>query len=96
MLQPVEFSESALNEIRNIMESKKIPSDYFLRIGVKGGGCAGVDHVIGFDTQQENDQVFEFSGVKVLILKKDFMYLMGTKVDFLDTAKERGFVFQKD
>ena len=96
MLQPIEFSESALNEIKNIMESKKIPADYFLRIGVKGGGCAGVDHVIGFDTQHENDQVFDFSGVKVLILKKDFMYLMGTRVDFLDSTKERGFIFHKD
>lgn len=79
----------------NILDNKNIPADYGLRIGVKGGrGCAGVNYMLGFDTEKEGDISYEQSGIKILIKKKEMMFLMGLEVDFYDGADERGFLFK--
>jgi Fe-S cluster assembly iron-binding protein IscA len=45
---PISLTESAVNEIRNIISEKQIPADYGLRVGVKGGGCSGMSYILGF------------------------------------------------
>jgi len=39
---PVDITERAYQEIVTIKDTKGIPEDYYLRIGVRGGGCAGL------------------------------------------------------
>jgi len=90
---PVLLTERAKEEVHHIFLHKNIPAGYGLRIGAKGGGCAGVTYVIGFDKPKPNDDVFETDVFQVLIEKKHFMHLLGLKVDFIDTEKERGFLF---
>ena len=41
-IQPITVSARALEEVRKIMQTKNIPADYGLRVGIKGGGCGGV------------------------------------------------------
>ena len=91
-VRPVSISEKALEEIRKIMESKNIPDDYGLRVGVKGGGC-GVTLIIGFDKKKESDHHYLVDGVPVYIDKKHTMYLIGKEVDFYDGEEGRGFTF---
>ncbi len=74
------------------MGSKKIPSDYGLRVGVKGGAC-GASFILGFDKKTETDQEFIIEGIPVYIQKKDTMFIIGKEVDFYDGADKRGFVF---
>ncbi|HLT08512.1 MAG TPA: iron-sulfur cluster assembly accessory protein [Cyclobacteriaceae bacterium] len=93
MLIPIEITDKARAEIKNIMANKNIPAEYRLRVGVKGGGCGGVSYNLGFDTPKENDQQFEIDGIPVLMEKKHVMFLMGMKVDFYDGAEARGFTF---
>lgn len=94
---PISLSEQASKEIKHIFETKNIPSNYALRVGVKGqSGCSGVNYVLGFDEKQENDQLFDVNGIQVVISKKDFMHLLGVKVDFLEDESVRGFVFKTD
>jgi len=90
---PVLLTDRAREEAHLIFTNKNIPKGYGLRIGVKGGGCAGITYVIGFDLPKQNDEIFETGSFQVLIEKKHFMHLLGLKVDFIDTAKERGFLF---
>ena len=92
---PVVISEAAKNEINYIFNAKNIPKEYGLRVGVNGGGCSGVSYFIGFDLQKEADQVYTSFQVPLLIEKKHAMFLWGVTVDFVDTAEERGFVFNK-
>jgi len=94
-MQPVVISKEAEKEIISILTSKNIPSGYGLRIGVKGGrGCAGVNYILGFDTEKEGDISYYQSEIKILVKKKEMMFLMGLEVDFYNGADERGFVFQ--
>lgn len=90
---PVFITDRAREEVVNILTLKNIPKDYGLRIGVKGGGCAGVTYVIGFDKPKPNDDRFEAGTFEVLIEKKHLMHLLGLQVDFVDSATERGFLF---
>ena len=93
MLVPIEITDKAREEIKNIMATKNIPTEYRLRVGVKGGGCGGMAYNLGFDIPKENDQQFEIDGIPVLMEKRHVMFLMGMKVDFYEGAEARGFTF---
>lgn len=92
MLEPVTISPRALEEIRNILKNKGIPADYALRVGVKGGGC-GVSFVLGFDREKEGDLVYEVEDVRVLVQKRETMFLVGKQIEFYEGADARGFHF---
>ena len=56
---------------------------YFIRVGVKGGGCSGLMYELTFDNSlNENDKSFTDNGVEVVVDKKSFLYLVGTTLDF--------------
>jgi len=93
MIIPIEITPAAQVEIKNIMANKNIPTDYSLRVGVKGGGCGGMAYALGFDKPKEGDQEFKISDIPVLIEKKHVMFLMGMQVDFYDGNDTRGFTF---
>lgn len=96
-INPIRITENAANEINNILDKKNIPSDYGLRIGIKGGvGCAGTNYILGFDQKSEHDNEFEMKGIKIYIDKRHTMFLMGVTLDFYNGADARGFKFVKD
>lgn len=90
---PCTFTENALKEIQKTIQTKNIPPEYGLRVGVKGGGCSGISYLIGFDTLKDSDDVFELEGVRVFIEKRHSMYLVNVSIDFEDGVNARGFVF---
>jgi iron-sulfur cluster assembly protein len=60
-LQPITITPKAAEEVRKIMQTKNIPSDYGLRVGVRGSGC-GTSLLIGFDKRKETDQSYNSEG----------------------------------
>jgi len=91
--QPVTLSPKAAEEVRKIMETKNIPDGYGLRVGVRGGGCAGVKLIIGFDKKKEADQCYTIEGIPVLVDKGHTMYVVGKQIDFYEGDDGRGFMF---
>ncbi|MGV8914313.1 MAG: HesB/IscA family protein [Kaistella sp.] len=70
------------------------PFEDFIRVGVKSGGCSGLEYVLKFDNQKtDTDQVFEDNGVKIIIDKKSVLYLAGTILEFSGGLNGKGFVF---
>ncbi|NDE62502.1 MAG: iron-sulfur cluster assembly accessory protein, partial [Cyclobacteriaceae bacterium] len=48
-----------------------------------------------FDNEEkEGDMSFENNGVKVVVDKKSYLYLVGTTLDFSGGLNGKGFVFQ--
>ena len=92
-IRPITISHRACQEIHRIRQTKGIPPDYGLRVGVRGGGCAGVSLIIGFDKQKETDLSWLVDGLAVYVDKKHAMYLFGKEVDFVDDADGKGFTF---
>jgi iron-sulfur cluster assembly protein len=91
--QPIILTQGAVNQLKSIMSEQGISPQYGLRIGVKGGGCSGFSYVLGFDEQKEVDEVFEISGMKVLMEKSHAIYLLGMEIDFVEGLNNRGFSF---
>lgn len=70
------------------------PAKDFIRVGVKSGGCSGLEYVLKFDNlQNETDQVFEDNGIKVIVEKKSILYLAGTTLEYSGGLNGKGFVF---
>jgi len=92
-LQPVSLTPKAAVEVRKIMETKNIPSDYGLRVGVKGGGCGGVSLIIGFDKKKKADHAYTIGDIPIYVDKRHTMYLIGKEVDFYEGSDARGFMF---
>jgi iron-sulfur cluster assembly protein len=93
-IAPFTLSETAKAEIKNILKTKNIPSDYGLRVGIRGGGCSGISYLFGFDIKHDTDEVFEIEDFLVFVEKKHFMYVTGLLIDFEDGVNARGFVFE--
>jgi iron-sulfur cluster assembly protein len=93
-LQPVKLTHRAAEEVRKIMQTKNIPADYGLRVGIRGGaGCGGAQLIIGFDKKKDADLAYFIDGIPVYVDKKHTMYVIGKQVDFYEGADARGFMF---
>lgn len=90
---PIFLTEGAVEQLNNIRQQENIPSEYCLRVGVKGGGCSGFSYVLGFDLPKDNDDIFEANGIRVVMNKAHAIYLLGMEVDFLNGLENRGFTF---
>ena len=70
------------------------PFEDFIRVGVKSGGCSGLEYVLKFDNEKtDSDQVFEDNGIKIVIDKKSILYLAGTILEFSGGLNGKGIVF---
>lgn len=89
----IKFTEAALKELNKMMHAPDFDNKMMLRVGVKGGGCSGLSYVLGFDQQEDDDQIFETQGIKYLMKKAHGLYLAGMEIDFGTGLNARGFIF---
>ena len=87
---PVHFTPGALVEIRRLIASHK---DAMLRVGVKGGGCAGMSYILDFDNPGPQDEHYDMEGIPVLMNRAHGIYLTGMEVDYEQGLNARGFTF---
>ncbi|MFN5942658.1 MAG: HesB/IscA family protein [Bacteroidota bacterium] len=88
------ISDKAVEKVKQLRAESSIGEDYFLRVGVVGGGCSGLSYKLDFDNElQPKDQLFEDKGVKLVTDLKSFLYLCDTTLDFSDGLNGKGFHF---
>ncbi|NQV76045.1 MAG: iron-sulfur cluster assembly accessory protein [Bacteroidetes bacterium] len=90
---PVTLTDGAKKEIKKLIQQQELGSDYGLRLGVEGGGCAGMNYILGFDQKKEGDQEYSIDEIPVFMHKAHGLYLAGMEVDFKDGLNARGFTF---
>ena len=91
--QAMTLTAAAARRVREIMAKSETPVAG-LRVGVKNGGCAGMEYTMEWAmAAQPFDEVVEDKGVTVLIDPKAVMFLLGTEMDFQTSALKSGFVF---
>ena len=91
----IKVSETAKNKVVQLMAEDGFDStkDY-IRVGVKSGGCSGLSYDLKFDNEQKDeDKVFEDNGIKIIVDKKSFLYLIGTTLEYSGGLNGSGFVF---
>lgn len=92
-MQTVSLTPSAIAALKDLQTKQNLDSDRFLRVGVKGGGCAGMSYILDFDTKNALDEEYDFDGVKVIVDQRQAMYLLGIEVDYQSGLNDRGFIF---
>jgi iron-sulfur cluster assembly protein len=91
----ISITEKAKDQLVVLMGNENVDTKTgFVRVGVEGGGCSGLSYQLKFDTElKDNDKVFEDKGLKLVVDKKSFLYLVGTELDFSDGLNGKGFQF---
>ena len=89
----ITISNNAKKRLLELLSSEE-EAKRFVRVGVESGGCSGLSYKLVFDNNKTpEDELVENNGVKLLINKKSFLYLVGTTLDFSDGLNGKGFVF---
>ncbi|MEM7191587.1 MAG: iron-sulfur cluster assembly accessory protein [Pseudomonadota bacterium] len=87
------LTEAAAKRLRELA-AKSGPEMLAVRIGVKPGGCAGMEYTMEYAAEQgPHDEVVEDHGVTILIDPSAILFLLGTQMDFETTQLRSGFVF---
>ncbi len=87
------LTDAAAERVRQIISKSDQPV-LGLRVGVKNGGCAGMEYTMEWATEQQPfDEVIEDKGVKVLIDPKAILFLLGTEMDYQTSTLKSGFTF---
>ena len=90
--QAVTMTDTAVTQIRRLMEREGRAG---LRIGVKKGGCAGMEYTMDYvDETDPMDEVVEQDGARVMIAPMAQMFLFGTEIDYRTSLLESGFEFR--
>lgn len=91
----IKVSDNAKTKVIELMKDDGFkPTEDFIRVGVKSGGCSGLSYELKFDhNQEEGDKVFEDNGIKIIVDKKSFLYLIGTTLEYSGGLNGTGFVF---
>ena len=90
----IKIRETAKTQVTKLLSEAGHGKDAFVRVGVQGGGCSGLMYQLDFDTEmKEGDQSFEDNGVKIVVDKKSYLYLIGTELDYSGGLNGKGFQF---
>ena len=94
-LQPmaIQLTEKAAEMVKESMEVEGYEG-YGLRVGVKGGGCSGLQYSLDFSKESSDlDFVENQYGIKVFIDPFSAAHLMNTTIDYADSLYGSGFKF---
>ena len=88
----VTLTDAASKQIQKLMKQK---SSKGLRIGVKKGGCAGMEYTMEFvDASTAHDEVIDNNGATIIVAPMAQMFLFGTEIDYETGLLESGFKFK--
>ncbi len=88
----VTLTEAAADRVKAIMAQR---GTGFLRVGVKNGGCAGMEYEMDYVQAPEAlDERVEDKGVEIVLESKALLFLLGTQIDYEVTPLHAKFVFR--
>jgi iron-sulfur cluster assembly protein len=86
------MTDAAARRVNALMAAN--PKALGLRIGIKKGGCAGMEYTMAVaEEKRPHDEVIEQDGAVVLVEPAAIMYLLGTEMDFKTDKLSSQFVF---
>ena len=91
--QVMSMTDAAAARVRGIVENSG-PDVRGIRVGIKKGGCAGMEYTIDLVTEPNpKDDLISRDGASVWIDPAAVLYLLGTQMDFETTKMRSGFTF---
>ena len=89
----VTFTPNAIVRAKELL-AREDKAGHGLRLGVRGGGCSGLNYFIAPENaQKKGDLILDFDGLQVFLDVKSQLFLLGTEVDWEDGILSSGFRF---
>ena len=90
--QAISITPAAAAQIQRLMAREGHKG---LRIGIKKGGCAGMEYTMDYVSEiNPHDEIVEQDGARVMIAPTAQMFLFGTEIDYETSLLEAGFKFR--
>jgi iron-sulfur cluster assembly protein len=87
----VTLTDIAADKVRGFLSSQETEGDVGLRVGVRGGGCSGFQYALALDERKEDDHVFDFEGIRLIVDPASMRYVEGSQVDYTESLMGSGF-----
>ncbi len=88
------MTDQAADRVREIVAGRAEQGAQGVRVGIKKGGCAGMEYTVDLVTEPDpKDDHFSHAGAHVWVDPAAMLYLLGTQMDFEVTKLRTGFVF---
>lgn len=90
---PVTLTDEAIEQAKRVL-AKQAKGSY-LRVGVKGGGCSGLEYVIrAEEAPKPTDLQLEVGGLQLICDPKSATFLMGSTLKYTGNLIGGGFLFE--
>ncbi|MGI8659486.1 MAG: iron-sulfur cluster insertion protein ErpA [Thermoleophilaceae bacterium] len=87
----VTMTDIAADKVRGFLSQQESEGDVGLRVGVRGGGCSGFQYALALDERHEEDHVFDFEGIRLIVDPASMRYVEGSEVDYTESLMGAGF-----
>lgn len=94
------LTEKAAGQIKKILEADNYPQSMYLFVGVKGGGCSGLQYNLDLRDETtapvaDTDEVFLSQDIPIVCDLKSYVVgnLTGTTIDYHESMMGAGFTF---
>ena len=88
------MTDAAATRVREIVANRAAEGAKGVRVGIKKGGCAGMEYTVDLVTEADSaDDHISHAGADVWVDPAAMLYLLGTQMDFEVTKLRTGFVF---
>ncbi len=89
---PIKLTDAAAKHLCKLLRQD---DKFALRIGIKKGGCAGMEYTMEFvNSVEKSEELIETKGARVIIAPTAQMFLFGTEIDYQVGVLESGFKFK--
>ncbi len=89
----IEITPNAVQMVKSLIAQNNLDDQYALRIYVTGRSCSGYQYGMALDNKpQETDTAFENGGVRLLIDDVSMPYMVGSRIDYIDDERGKGFM----
>ena len=89
----ITLTEAATNRVAEIVSASGTDASG-IRVGVKNGGCAGMEYTVDLVTEPDpKDDRVDTGAHSVYIAPQAVLFLLGTQMDYEVTKLRSGFVF---
>jgi iron-sulfur cluster assembly accessory protein len=87
----ITLTDNAADKVKELM-AQEGEEDLGLRIGVRPGGCSGFQYAIYFEDEiEDDDNVLDIKGVRVVVDSMSVPYIEGSEFDYVDGLMGAGF-----
>ena len=87
----VTLTDEAADRVREILEER---GEGYLRVGVKNGGCAGMEYLMDYVTAPEKfDEIVADKDVQIVVDAKAVLFILGSVIDYETTLLHSKFTF---